>query len=535
MRHGAAWRTPLLSSGEAVNVLGAAAPRLPGRRETQLAALLTVGAPLGVLALLVVTGVSGGSRALGVLLALVAVMAVVRWPGAGLGVMLAYVPLQLILLPLLFHLGLPAGLVRALGGVKEIVTLGVLVAGVRAFRRSGRRLDLLDWLEIGFVVLVSIYLVAPALVPGSFADLPWNVRLLAWRADALWLVLFFGARHLVIAADTRLRLARLVFVLAAVVGVGAVVEFSDPSAWNSFLVDVIHVPTYKAVILNVYVPNPTDVLYHGQIGGLDFIRVGSVLQSPLTLGFYLYPALAIGLHYMADRRLRWGTSVATALAGAAVVMTLTRSALLGAVVLSLVSVRVGIARLSPGRVRLVLVLVATAVIAAPLGGSTILGQRTVATFSGQQDANTHLQSAQAGFQALLDDPLGRGLGTAPGIGDRFQVQGKLTSEDAYLQVGDELGVAAMVIFMAFLGVTLSRLRRTGDGSSDGLPAPAMFAAGVGLAVGGLFLHVWLDYSTALTFAALAGVSISVASGTCDGRGPDPELPVHRPQRRVAPA
>lgn len=482
----------------------------PQGRYAVLGAALTVGLPLAVLAILVEGGTSGGSRAIELLLGLIAVIAVARWPGAALGVVFVYVPLQLIVLPLLFRLGMPSPIVRGLGGVKEVVTLGVLVAGISTFRRERHRLDALDIITLLFIGLVSLYLVLPLVVHYEFANVTWNVRLLAWRSDALWLVLFFGARHIPTSSAVRRRLAVVVLTMAAIAGACALVEFSAPSAWNSFLVHVCRVPVYKAVVLGVYVPDPTDLLYHGTLNGGGIIRVGSILQSPLALGFYLYPALGLGLHRLARRRPSAAAILATALAFAAIVVTLTRSALLGALVVVLVALWQGISRLSPGRVRLAVVLLMAAVLVAPLAGSSNIGQRSVAALSGQQDANEHLTAAQAGLTAMVDQPLGRGLGTAPGIGNRFEVNGTLTSEDSYLQVGDELGVAALVLFVMFLAALLIRLHRSPDSPNERLSPAALLAAGVGLAVAGLFLHIWLDFSTALTFAGLAGAAVSVS-------------------------
>ncbi len=69
----------------------------------------------------------------------------------------------------------------------------------------------------------------------------------------------------------------------------------------------------------------------------------------------------------------------------------------------------------------------------------------------------------------------------------------------------------MVLFIALLVVLLVRLRRAAlqDGPGRHL-AGALWCAGLGLAVGGLFLHVWLDFATAVPFWSLAAVVLPVA-------------------------
>jgi hypothetical protein len=86
------------------------------------------------------------------------------------------------------------------------------------------------------------------------------------------------------------------------------------------------------------------------------------------------------------------------------------------------------------------------------------------------------------------------------------VQGTLTSEDAYLQVGNEIGIIAMVLFMLLLLSLAGHLRRAPP--NDVVAPNALFAATCGLIVGGLFLHVWLDYPTALTLWGIAGVALN---------------------------
>jgi hypothetical protein len=226
------------------------------------------------------------------------------------------------------------------------------------------------------------------------------------------------------------------------------------------------------------------------------------------VGFYVAVALALGLHRLAADRHGLVPLATTALSAATIVVTLTRSALLSGLVVVIGTAAVAAARGRPGRVRLALLVALAGLLVAPVATSSTVAQRTVASFNGQQDVQDHVSAADAGFAAIADQPLGRGLGTAPGIGDRFDVQGKVTSEDAYLQVGTELSVGTMAVFVALYALLLVRLRRV---KTEAAPAAsAMYAAGLGLAVGGLFLHVWLDFSTALTFWGLAGLALAPA-------------------------
>jgi hypothetical protein len=152
--------------------------------------------------------------------------------------------------------------------------------------------------------------------------------------------------------------------------------------------------------------------------------------------------------------------------------------------------------------------------------ATGLSSRTSASLSGGQDATQHVSSLGDGFSALIAQPLGRGLGTAPGIGNRFDTSGQLTSESAYLQVGNELGVPEMVIFVALLLLLVRRLGRVEPADDPGAPlAGALRAAFLGLLVGGLFLHVWLDFTLTLAVWSGAGLAIGVAERRMAERSP----------------
>jgi hypothetical protein len=154
---------------------------------------------------------------------------------------------------------------------------------------------------------------------------------------------------------------------------------------------------------------------------------------------------------------------------------------------------------------------------APLAGSSTLGQRTIGGFSGGEDTADHWTATRAGFDALVAQPFGRGLGTAPGVGNRFDVSGTLTAEDSYLQVGDEDGVVTMAIFIVLLALLATRLVRAPPDVGGDVHASALGAAAFALMVGGLFLHVWLDFSTALLFWGCAGIALPAASRTTSHR------------------
>lgn len=477
-------------------------------RLTPLSRALCVLAPLLVVVVPAVGGLPLAALTLEAVVGLLLVAYLSARPAAAVIALLAYLPLQQLSLALLLSAGGPVPVVRALGFAKEVVVAALVVAALRA--RSHRPLDRLDLLALGLVVLVTLYLVAPLVLPGVFADVPFSVRAFAWRSNALFLVGFLAARR-VRWEPTFLRTAATVVIGVAVVAAAcAMVELLAPQTWSRFLIDDAHIRIFRAVIFDVH-GRPTDELVHTVVGGRDVIRVGSVALSPIVLGFLLLPGLALALdRVLAGRRPVLLTAGWAVLVTAAVVATLTRSAVLAAGVVVLVTFGYALTRRRPGRVQLAVGGLLLALVVGPFVATSTLAERASSSFSGDISARGHKQNSLEAVRVVLTQPLGRGLGTGPAAGQRYDVAQRVTSENAYLQVGAEVGVAAMLLFVLLVVAVLRALaRRARQPGEHGDVAAALLAAGTGLALGGMFLHVWLDFPTALTFWLLAGVVLTV--------------------------
>jgi O-antigen ligase len=127
-----------------------------------------------------------------------------------------------------------------------------------------------------------------------------------------------------------------------------------------------------------------------------------------------------------------------------------------------------------------------------------------------QSTSGHIAGFWDGVDAIGSKPLGHGLGTSAGTGQRFQsqVSNVVIPENNYLQVGAELGVIPMLVFVALTVSLLAALRRCSRLRPDPVVA-AIWAAGVGLAVGAWFLQTWSDFAVAWTFWGLAGAVLGL--------------------------
>ena len=480
-----------------------------GRRADYL--LPPVVAAVGFLAI-AVGGTTGAALLLAVALGGAAVLWAARHPAGALGVVVAFVPLQGVLLAALFRAGAPVPVVRNLGYTKEVMVAGLVLTAVSASAAEAaraRRPDRLDLLAFAFVAVCTVYLLAPTVVPGLLGSQPLRVRIFSWRANALFVVLFLAGRRIRFRAQALRRLTTLVLVLAIVMTTGAVWEWTAEKSFNSFLVDGVGLPAFRAQILGVTDVDPTNALTRGLVGSTLFVRVGSLLNDFLALGFLMLVPLGVCLVRLSGRRVTAGLALITAATAVTILLTLTRSAILGALLAAALGVVLGARRVAPGRVRLAVLLLAGGVLITPLVLRTSLLDRLVGAFTGaDSSAAEHRASSFAALNAVVAQPFGRGLGANPVTGGRFDVDTRITAENAYLQVGAEVGLLAMALFVCMLLLLLARLRDRAlcsHATSD--LAGALWLAGWGLAVGGFFLHVWLSLPTALTFWGLAGAAL----------------------------
>jgi len=464
------------------------------------------------------------SRAIAALLALIVVLIAARRPDVSLLVLIAGLPFQALVLAQLYAWGVPAAVVRPLGGWKEALALGVVAAGVRGFRASGRRLDRLDLIGLAYVGIVGAYAALPQLFAPS-ASTEINPRSLAFRASAGFVILLLGGRHARLPEDFPSRAVDVATRVGAVVAVIAIYEYFFPESWNTFIVDRVQYTRYQFEILDVTPFNFDDIRRYGHLGNRRVLRVGSVLFSPLSLGFFLLIPFATGLERTLRVGLRTAAGAMLVLVGAALLLTQTRAALLGGLVIAFVALRPAAGRTASRRAQLALLLAAAFLVALPAATATGLSERATSAASGDEESATdHVESFWNGVRAIGAEPLGSGLGTSAGVGQRFARGQSTISENNYLQVGVETGVVAMAIFVALTIALIRRLNRAARTVAH-LGISAMRSAGIGLAIGAFFLHTWNDIVVAWTFWGLAGAVIGISEIAARRQESEAAIPV----------
>ena len=472
-------------------------------------------------------------KAVAFLIALGIVVLAARAPGRSLIVLVCLLPFQGLLLAWLFRLGAPELFVRYAAAWKETLALGVILAGARSFIASGRRADALDRLGLGFVALAVLYaLLQEKLIPG--APTASSIRLLGFRETAGFVLVLLGARHAPLGRDFARRAGLAILTVGVAVSAVGVFEFLAPSTWNHFVVQTVGYPHYQQVVLNSYVANPGSILSYSYLGGTQLVRIGSVFLDPLSLSWYLILPFAVALERAVRRQGSPLNMAAMLLIGSALLLTQTRSAIFGAVVAAALLYQPAAGRRRHWRTQLGVLLVGLAVVAVPAVVGTG-GAKRIQQLGSKANPDTagHLSGFYQGLDRMESLPFGLGLGTAAGTGQRFHVAGDVIAENNYLEVGDELGIAGAVLFVALTIALIRWLRRAGRTDPDPLIA-ATWTAAVGLAVSAWFLQTWSVFAVAWTFWGVAGAALCItrqhAAARSAGRAPSDPQPsrVQRP-------
>jgi hypothetical protein len=244
----------------------------------------------------------------------------------------------------------------------------------------------------------------------------------------------------------------------------------------------------------------------------DLPRVFSTIRDPNSLGAFLILPITILVEallrgWRSNRRML--ISGLLLLHGLVLCLTFSRSALLGAflAVGALLVLRYGPkARQHASK----LVIPAVVLVVVLLGGIFLLkDQYVVQNVVFHSDENTrqtdsnnlHLQLIAKGVEGIIEKPLGHGPGTA-GLVSTHLSKGFLT-ENYYIQIGYEVGVLGLILFVALLVPILGRLweaRRL-------TPGQALIASFVGLSFMNLLLHTWSNEAVAVAWFMLAGLAL----------------------------
>jgi len=363
-----------------------------------------------------------------------------KFPKTCLLMLLVLLLVQPMALLVMKFLQMPDTWVAAVSAVKEAGMATVLLSLV--LDRSSR-------LTVPDIFLVGLLLLA--LISGVSSSTP---DMFIGLKDDFDFVLAYGVgRVLITDEQQQFACVRLGLVAIAVVAALGVVEFIFLGPAPRMLLEGLSSadqlsPTFGAEA------------FHGY-------RAASTLTSPIELGHICTIAL---LFFVAYRHLlKWPYWIAAVITAAGLIVSVTRSAWMGAVIgLCLIAVRV---RQKLKLALLLLAAICALFIAAPLVG---ISDFLSITLKGKEPSlQGHMKSLSDMTRYVVDHPLGSGPGSA-GVRAVEREPNAPIAESSYLHFGLEYGLAGTLLFAAFCASVIIYTLR--DGSTFGIAASAVALA-----------------------------------------------------------
>jgi hypothetical protein len=437
-------------------------------------------------------------------LAVFAVM--VRRPGAALIMLAVFLPLQPLGFGLLLGFHVPASILRPASSFKELMGICILVAALREFREGRQRLDRIDKAILAYVLVVTVYLIVPHLFSAG-APSQLSPRLLAWRSDCGYVLVFFGARHAPISARSRQRFFQVVIGIGALTAAVALFQRIAPGTWTHFVLHRAHQPQYLQFVLHDNAVAVADALRY--LLNTHPLHVSSIFLSPYDMSDYLLIVAAL----VAERISRDARSPSNYVLLGAVVGALffsrVRADALALVVMLVLVVLPAPRRPVEGRIRMILALLVGAALVVP----SLSGSRYVGAQGGSSSATGHVKEINRGVSLLVHNPLGLGLGIQPSTITRLAGasggQTNITTDNSITQVGDELGIQGLLPWLVLLVLTSAALARRARTADEYTTAAGL--ALLGVLIAGQYHHVFLVYPVPWTLWATVGLALPGAT------------------------
>jgi len=418
-----------------------------------------------------------------------------RIPAWGMIALLVYMP---------FHILLSQSLSLATGGLeiwkvaKDALTLLLAVFAVLLVwqqRKSNRLFNILVVLSLVYGLLhLGVWALHPGNNPRtSILGSVYNNRL-------LWYLLIGFSAGLLVRGSALLerRIIKIILIVSTIVAVLGILQYFLPKDILTHLGYSIE----RGVKPNFFIDDKPDLP-----------RVMSTLRDPNSLGAYLILPLSLLAYlfldktYLGRRRLLVGLFV---LQGVALVLTFSRSAWLGAL-LSVVLVTVmSYRRAVGGFTKRYWPLIAAFVVGFGLMAFALRDNYVVQNVILHSDESTvaeldsndlHLLYAQRAATAIVAEPGGYGPGTA-GLVSIQNPNGGFLTENYYLQIGYEVGVIGLLLFIAVQVIICWQLWK-----SKSRLAIVLLASFAGYVVVNMLLHIWTNETVAAWWWLVAGLAI----------------------------
>jgi len=167
----------------------------------------------------------------------------VNRPGVAFITLIIFLPFEELGFSLLYAEHFPGSILRPATSLKELLVIAILISGLRAIRDTRRKLDRIDVALLLYFGFTTAYLIFPHLF-SSYAPEQWSQRLLAYRADVGYVLIFFGARHAPIDWRFKERILMVIMGLGGVIAGIGLYQYLSPTGYSNFVENTAHVPNY---------------------------------------------------------------------------------------------------------------------------------------------------------------------------------------------------------------------------------------------------------------------------------------------------
>jgi hypothetical protein len=377
---------------------------------------------------------------------------------------------------------------------KEVLMLLLVPLAIIMVTRRGLWQELLaDWLFRIIVAYTALHLVLVALMYQGI------VATVAGLAIDLRYVLFFGLVYVFIRSAPQYR-----SLLLKVAAVGAAVVVGFATLQLFLPADILSSIGYGRDTIAPYLTvdkNP------------DYIRVNSTLRGPNPLGAYAGMVLALLTAFIITKGVRSIRKYAiyfealVVCSAIALWISYSRSALVAGVVAVGVVLAATIMRRLSRRSWIVVSVVVCALVGGLIIGqnssfvSNVLLHENPEGGSSVSSNDDHVTSLQTGVDRLLHQPFGGGVGSTGSAS--LHGDAPIIIENQYLFIAHEAGWLGLILFLVLFSLVMMKLwQRRMDWLALGV-----FASGIGLALIGLLLPVWVDDTVAIIWWGLAAIAI----------------------------
>lgn len=252
----------------------------------------------------------------------------------------------------------------------------------------------------------------------------------------------------------------------------------------------------------------------------DYVRINGTLRGPNPVGAYAIIILAVALSALLvipkklrtiHRLLPWSLWILAAAAAIVLWHSYSRSALVAGIGVAAIIIGITLLRRSP-RITLasagVLMIALAAIIAinwhTPVVQNILLHENPDGG-SAISSNDDHVASLETGWSRMVHQPIGAGVGSTGSAS--LLDDSPIIIENQYLFIAHEAGWLGLVLFVWLYGLVLYRLyAQRRDYLSLGI-----FASGVGLALIGLLLPVWVDDTVSIVWWGLAAIALGAGN------------------------